>query len=84
MKSSNRKPVLIVVAGPNGSGKTSVTGKILHHQWIAKKIHRVYLYDNSIDNEEATLLIRFVNGGIAKRYVERLPEWARQIAEEEG
>ena len=202
MKSSNRKPVLIVVAGPNGSGKTSVTGKILHHQWmedcvyinpdivaqerfgdwnsreaiinavryceewrekclaegkslifetvmsaddkidyieraikagffvrlffvctsspainasriakrvmkgghdvpiskivsryqksilncryIAKKIHRVYLYDNSIDNEEATLLIRFVNGCIAKRYVERLPEWARQIAEEEG
>ena len=27
----NRKPVLIVVAGPNGSGKTSVTSKILQH-----------------------------------------------------
>ena len=25
------KPVLIVIAGPNGSGKTSVTSKILHH-----------------------------------------------------
>ena len=28
------KPKLIVIAGPNGSGKTSVTGKILDHQWI--------------------------------------------------
>lgn len=24
---------LIVIAGPNGSGKTSVTGKILQHEW---------------------------------------------------
>jgi predicted ABC-type ATPase len=28
------KPKLIVIAGPNGSGKTSVTGKILEHEWI--------------------------------------------------
>ena len=28
------KPKLLVIAGPNGSGKTSVTGKILKHQWI--------------------------------------------------
>ena len=28
----NRKPVLIVVAGPNGSGKTSVTSKILQNK----------------------------------------------------
>lgn len=36
---SNRKPVLIVVAGPNGSGKTSVTGKILHHQWLENSVY---------------------------------------------
>lgn len=28
------KPTLIIIAGPNGSGKTSVTGKILEHKWI--------------------------------------------------
>ncbi len=29
------KPILIVIAGPNGSGKTSLTGKILKHEWFA-------------------------------------------------
>jgi predicted ABC-type ATPase len=28
------KPKLLIVAGPNGSGKTSVTGKILKHEWV--------------------------------------------------
>lgn len=34
MRASKRSPVLIVIAGPNGSGKTSVTSKILHHEWL--------------------------------------------------
>jgi predicted ABC-type ATPase len=29
-----KKPTLIVIAGPNGSGKTSITHKILHHDWL--------------------------------------------------
>ena len=29
-----KKPILIVIAGPNGSGKTSITSKILQHEWI--------------------------------------------------
>jgi predicted ABC-type ATPase len=29
-----QQPVLIVVAGPNGSGKTSLTTQVLRHQWF--------------------------------------------------
>ena len=28
------KPKLIIIAGPNGSGKTSITNQILKHKWI--------------------------------------------------
>lgn len=33
MKNTNYKPELIIIAGPNGSGKTSITQKFLHHEW---------------------------------------------------
>ncbi len=29
-----KKPVLIIIAGPNGSGKASITSKILQHEWV--------------------------------------------------
>ena len=29
-----KKPVFIVIAGPNGSGKTFITSKILQHEWV--------------------------------------------------
>ncbi len=28
------KPRLIIVAGPNGSGKTTITEKLLRHEWM--------------------------------------------------
>ena len=31
--------MLIVVAGPNGSGKTSVTSRILHHEWLENSVY---------------------------------------------
>jgi len=33
------QPKLIIIAGPNGSGKTSVTGKILEHEWIENCVY---------------------------------------------
>lgn len=39
MESSNHNPVLIVIAGPNGSGKTSVTSRILHHEWMENAVY---------------------------------------------
>jgi predicted ABC-type ATPase len=29
-----KKPTLIIIAGPNGSGKTSITHKVLQHKWL--------------------------------------------------
>lgn len=39
MVKENRKPELIVIAGPNGSGKTSVTQKFLHHEWAEGTVY---------------------------------------------
>lgn len=33
MESSNKSPELIIIAGPNGSGKTTITTQFLHHEW---------------------------------------------------
>lgn len=197
MKETNIKPELIIIAGPNGSGKTSVTKKFLHHEWaegttyinpdevandifgdwnskeavlkaadyctklredclknkqsfvfetvmsaddkvdfilrakengffirlffistdtpiinasrianrvmkgghdvpiskvisryyksiencktISSVVDRLYIYDNSIDGEEAKLQFRLTNGTLAKKYVADIPEWAKPI-----
>ena len=39
MVNENHKPVLIVIAGPNGSGKTTITSKILRHKWLEDAIY---------------------------------------------
>ncbi len=39
MELNSHKPVLIVIAGPNGSGKTTVTSKILKHEWMEDAIY---------------------------------------------
>lgn len=56
---------------------------VLNCKHIATKVDRTYLYDNSIENTEAKLLLRLADGKIAKQYTEELPEWAKQIIQEQ-
>ncbi|MCR5017534.1 MAG: zeta toxin family protein [Bacteroidales bacterium] len=39
METASHRPVLIVIAGPNGSGKTTITSKILHHEWMEDALY---------------------------------------------
>jgi len=191
------RPVLIIIAGPNGSGKTTITSRILHHEWLENSVYinpdqvaqerygdwnsteavrqaaefctdwrerclndkqsmifetvfsaddkldfirrakqagffirlffvctaspminaariagrvmkgghdvpitkiisryqksiinckvataiadRVYLYDNSVDGQEARILLRFANGSIIKQYTTDIPQWAKML-----
>lgn len=45
----------------------------------SKFADRTYIYDNSIDGEEAHLLFRMVDGKIFKTYTDNIPEWAKGI-----
>lgn len=36
---SNKQPTLCIVAGPNGSGKTSTTIQLLHNEWAENSIY---------------------------------------------
>ena len=74
MVKPGRKPELIVIAGPNGSGKTSVTQKFLHHEWAIS-----YIYDNSVNDRDAQIQFRLSNGKLEKMYVKELPIWAKNI-----
>lgn len=46
---------------------------------VSTIVDRLYVYDNSVDGEEAKLLFRLVNGKMGKMYVTDLPEWAQAI-----
>ena len=45
-------------------------------------VDRLYVYDNSVENEDARLLFRLTNGALAKMYVTDVPEWARHVLPE--
>jgi len=38
-RAEGHQPVLIVIAGPNGSGKTTITSKILRHEWLEDAVY---------------------------------------------
>lgn len=39
MNDPAHRPVLIIIAGPNGSGKTTITSRILHHEWLENSVY---------------------------------------------
>lgn len=39
MSTKEHRPVLIIIAGPNGSGKTTITSKILRHEWLEDAVY---------------------------------------------
>lgn len=39
MNETIHRPVLIIIAGPNGSGKTTITTHILHHKWLENSVY---------------------------------------------
>lgn len=46
---------------------------------IAREVDRLYLYDNSVDGEQAALMLRASKGKVVKQYCE-MPEWMSVIA----
>ena len=46
---------------------------------IAPFVDRLYVYDNSVENEEAQLLYRLSEGKLIKQYTRKIPEWAKDI-----
>ena len=39
MDTKQHKPVLIVIAGPNGFGKTTITSRVLQHDWLEDSLY---------------------------------------------
>lgn len=42
-------------------------------------VDRVYVYDNSVEDQMPKLLYRTVDGQLFKKYVEDIPEWAKLL-----
>jgi predicted ABC-type ATPase len=52
---------------------------ILNCKEIGREVDRLYVYDNSRENEKALPLFRLRDGVLAKKYVEVIPDWAKSI-----
>lgn len=46
---------------------------------VSSVVDRLYVYDNSVDGEEAKIQFRLVNGVVGKKYIVDMPEWAKAI-----
>jgi predicted ABC-type ATPase len=124
MTEGSSRPRLLVVAGSNGAGKTTITERGLAHEWfggceyvnpdlvaqelgdwndpetvlraariidrwarsianaaaVAAEVDRIYLYDNSVDDRDAELVVRASGGRTVKTHVEP-PIWMVPIVQ---
>ena len=55
---------------------------MINCRFIAPYVDRLYVYDNSVDNQTAQILFRLVDGRLAKQYVSNIPVWAQKILSE--
>ncbi|MBQ9418057.1 MAG: zeta toxin family protein [Bacteroidales bacterium] len=88
-------PVLIVIAGPNGSGKTTITSQILHHERLD---NTVYINPNHVAQERfgdwnSSEAVRQAavycaewrercladRQSMIKRYSDAIPQWAQVL-----
>lgn len=46
---------------------------------LSRIVDRTYIYDNSIDGQEARILFRFADGEIIKRYTNKIPLWSQGL-----
>ena len=68
-----RKPILIVIAGPNGSGKTSTTRLFIKHEWAEQC---VYINPDEIAQ---TKFGDWNNPDAVRQAVEYCEEWREQL-----
>lgn len=54
---------------------------IINAKQVTEFVDRAYYYDNSVDNKNAQLLFRTIDGKFAKKYVESFPQWTETILE---
>ena len=52
---------------------------ILNCRKVSQVADRTYIYDNSIDNQEACLFFWMVDGKVFKRYMSAISAWAETI-----
>ena len=71
-----RKPVLIVIAGPNGSGKTSTTRLVIKHEWADQC---VYINPDEIAQ---TKFGDWNDVNAVRQAVEYCEEWREQLLRE--
>ena len=55
------------------------TKSIINCESIAPLVDRLYVYDNSVNDQDAQIQFRLSNGSLEKMYVNELPTWAKNI-----